>query len=321
MNWIDKKEEIRAWIEKNQPEVYWDYRDELSDKDIAKIIEDEDGLSALEDEIWEMNIDHIADLERQCIKNVAEEFDFDEDILDDDEFVDFCNDNISVDLNISDLLDNCGKVVLFYDSGIELQGYGQERKEYIADMDEIKKFLKIKISDTTHDEKIMQMILQASYGGQLVVYFTASIKEFLEVKENSAIKFNNVNIAIIDTCNGSGDDCFIPGVEFTVPFDRSKIFYDKSIKYNYSFAVCGMSSDWCRSTQWAIIEQKGRSTKTEGKSPVQKQKEYDRSCDKVFKQGGCTFGDMDITRHRDIFYRNDFPCGSKCPHCGTFWID
>ena len=47
MNWIDKKEEIQAWIEKNQPEVYWDYRDELSDKDIAKIIEDEDGLSAV----------------------------------------------------------------------------------------------------------------------------------------------------------------------------------------------------------------------------------------------------------------------------------
>ena len=83
MNWNDKKEEIRAWIEKNQPEVYWDYRDELSDRDIAKIIEDEDGLSDIEEKIWEMNIDYIGELERQCITNVAEEFDFDEDILED----------------------------------------------------------------------------------------------------------------------------------------------------------------------------------------------------------------------------------------------
>jgi len=35
----------------------------------------------------------------------------------------------------------------------------------------------------------------------------------------------------------------------------------------------------------------------------------------------CTFGDMNINRHADTPYRNEFPCGNKCGVCGTFWID
>lgn len=46
-------------------------------------------------------------------------------------------------------------------------------------------------------------------------------------------------------------------------------------------------------------------------------KEYDR----VYKAGGCTLGDTDMRRHRDVYYRNVFPCGSVCPHCGQFWGD
>ena len=49
--------------------------------------------------------------------------------------------------------------------------------------------------------------------------------------------------------------------------------------------------------------------------------EYDAKCDAVFKTGGCTAGDMDMNRHRNTYYLNEFPCGTHCPHCHTFWID
>ena len=42
---------------------------------------------------------------------------------------------------------------------------------------------------------------------------------------------------------------------------------------------------------------------------------------KTFRKGGCTAGDINISRHRDVYYINDYPCGHKCPHCGTFWVD
>lgn len=35
--------------------------------------------------------------------------------------------------------------------------------------------------------------------------------------------------------------------------------------------------------------------------------------EKAFREGGCTFGDMNYRRHRDTFYINTFLCGNKCP--------
>ena len=37
--------------------------------------------------------------------------------------------------------------------------------------------------------------------------------------------------------------------------------------------------------------------------------------------GTCTFGDMDIKRHKNTLCINEFPCGMRCTACGTFWID
>lgn len=49
--------------------------------------------------------------------------------------------------------------------------------------------------------------------------------------------------------------------------------------------------------------------------------EENKKYDLIFEQGKCSSGDMNINRHRAVMYVNDFPCGSKCTDCGTFWID
>lgn len=49
--------------------------------------------------------------------------------------------------------------------------------------------------------------------------------------------------------------------------------------------------------------------------------EKENQYNKTFKLGGCTPLDMDMQRHRNTYYLNEFPCGTHCPHCNTFWID
>lgn len=320
-NWEDKKEEIILFIGKNQPSFYWHYDSKLSKEQIALIIASEDGLNTVSDELYESNLDYYCSLEDETIKSIIAEFGFDEDELEDDEeFKDFCREHICVDMDIDQLLSNTGDIILFYETGIETNGYGQTLTDYKNEVKQIKKFLKIKLSDKTDDKAILSMIYDASYGGQFVIYFTIGIKEFIENKKN-CIKFGkNVHIAIIDTSGGSGGDCFVKGVEFTVPFDREKITYENSIKYNYSFAVCGMTSDWCDDTQYEFIDKKTKILPTE-KSKIKIIAERDAAYDKVFKSGKCSFGDMDMNRHRNVTYINDYPCGNKCKDCGTFWID
>ena len=323
MSWKDKKEDIQKYIEKNQPEIYWDQNDELSEKDISKILESEEGLNEVENEIWENNLGYICDLENETIKEVISHFDLEEEMDEgenEEEFRDFCRDYISVDMNVNDLLNRTGDLVFFYETDVSTSGYGQSEKEYKEELKSIKKVLKIKMKDKTHDEKIMQMIYQASYGGQLVVYFNADLSEWVKRANNPSIKFGNVNIAIIDTANGSGDSCFLNGTDFTLPFDQEKVFYERSIHYNYTYEVCGMSSDWCADTQWSFSDKKV-GEKSDKKSITRIHKEKNEEYDRVYKSGKCSFGDMDITRHRNTTYVNEYPCGNRCPHCGTFWID
>jgi hypothetical protein len=127
---------------------------------------------------------------------------------------------------------------------------------------------------------------------------------------------------------------FIPEVEKTIKTltyslneqqselkNRNNLFIDKYFKYNYVTKVCGMSEDWCKDSIAEFSFEPVRVNKKSITSPLAAEALQDREYTLIFSQGKCTFGDMDINRHRDTFYINDFPCGTKCPHCGTFWID
>lgn len=79
-----------------------------------------------------------------------------------------------------------------------------------------------------------------------------------------------------------------------------------------------MCDDWFKSTKVSF----GKKAKKEiSKSKTNEYLGREKSYIETYKNGSCTHGDMDINRHRDVYYRNDFPCGNKCPNCGTFWID
>lgn len=99
-------------LDKDSPlEIWWDYRDELSDEHIAKIIAGDSW--EVEEEIWEMNTDHIYDLGMQRLEeafdnvNEDEDLDFEELKYDlRDELLEY----LQVDVNLKDLIDRVGDV-------------------------------------------------------------------------------------------------------------------------------------------------------------------------------------------------------------------
>lgn len=219
---------------------------------------------------------------------------------------------------LKDLLRNTGKVVMFYDTGVETEGYGCNVK---AELRKVKRALGLRRDQTFADARLEMMILQASYGGKLVVYFRDTLEDWLGDIDANVIRFKgNVSVAIVDHCNGSGDSTEVRyDLGFDFPFNRENIFIDKTIDYNYTYSVCGMSSDWCDGTSVTLL--KKRTRKVAERSSVNDFMDKEAELDAKFKAGGCTIGDMKFNRHRDVFYINDYPCGNKCPHCGTFWID
>lgn len=119
----------------------------------------------------------------------------------------------------------------------------QEQKQLVK---EIKRALHIPIRCTTLDQKIYDLLINAQYG-QLVVYFTADIKDFVE-HTDKWITFKNPHIAIVDHLNGSGSDVQLVGHSFTIKYDSNEVTVDKTVHYNYTYSVCGMSDTWCNDT-------------------------------------------------------------------------
>lgn len=328
--------DIVNYIENNQPSIYWDRGDELSKEQICKIFESEDGLNEIENEIYDNNVDYIWNLTLELKNEVLYHFktriiselglneaeNEDEEMEWEEKFKDFCNEYISVDIDVRELARMTNDQTFFYDTCQELSDpYPYNAKDRLGDLKRVKKTLGIKTGE--FNDTILEMIENASYGGRLVVYFQAGILDLCDwpksTPPNNFIKFSgDVHIAIIDTAGGSGYDKVITH-EFELPFDRDNLFYEDSIKYNYSWAVCGMCHDWCDSTKFSFHDKKSK--KSINKSSLTLARAIDRTCTETYRKGGCTAGDMDFSRHRNMEYVNHYPCGSRCKDCGTFWVD
>lgn len=223
-----------------------------------------------------------------------------------------------------DLISHSSVTNLFYSLGVEIEGYcyGSCTRGESEEMAcyRIRRALKLKKGQ--YDGRILELVQNASYGGELRIYFNAMFNKLVTDDNGNdfkTIRFHgDVAVAVADSRNGSGYDITLP-IDITLPFIRDNLFVDSEVHYSYASEVCGMSNDWCDSTKWETGMKPMK--KTIRKSAMAEHKEQEARYEKTFREGGCTFGDMSHKRHRDTFYINSFPCGSKCPHCGTFWID
>ena len=227
--------------------------------------------------------------------------------------------NASGDI-IEDVMRNTSKIVCHYDTGYEMDSdsWSWNSKRINQELRDIKKFLKIKNKD--YDDRIKTMICQASYGGNLLIYFELDeLDKFIRTENFNSVKFKNAHIGIIDHHGGSGDITELNGHEFTIDYNPKNLFLEKTIKYNWTYSIAGMVRNWCEDTivEFSKRKQRLKIVKSETNKLLEQEKKYNES----WKKGKCTFGDMDITRHKNTPYQNDFPCGNKCTSCGTFWID
>jgi hypothetical protein len=309
-----------------------DYRDSLDDHaDLLQECIQERCKDTLYEKIDEWYIDspHYAFeyYDKEIQKDIERAFDVDSDEAEEifeeyrEEIRDVLYNRDDSDV-IKDLLRNTRDFAMFYDTGYEISegSWSWDEKTVKQELKEIKKVLGIKIKDNTWDQELDMMIRQASYGGQLVIYFCESVDDFLEIDEQyNMINFRNAHVAIIDTSGGSGDHCYLGGSDITLPLDVSNLYICKAVKYSYTHDVCGMYNDWCAGTSVQLLTKKTK--KTAAKSSLAAQQQREKEYQETYRKGSCTPGDMNYSRHRDTEYINNFPCGSKCKKCGTFWID
>ena len=216
------------------------------------------------------------------------------------------------------LIKNTSKTPIFF----SLNMYIDEDLDSIKrTLNKIKKILNIPFNNKEYDKDILYVLNNRCYGGHLGIFATPDYEDLLM---NKPMKFSgDIRLAIVNYDNGSGWHTILKNFETPYYIFNKNIFIDETFKYNFSFAVCDMYSDWCKDCE-LIIDLPKETDKIINIKPNERLVSFiknDIEYDKIFKEGGCSFGDMNIKRHRNVEYINEYPCGSRCKDCGTFWID
>ena len=209
------------------------------------------------------------------------------------------------------LLNNTSDMILHYDTGYEMEGdsWKWTDKEIKAERIKIKKHLGIPKSYTKPNDAIEIMIAQATYGGSLLIYFNMknSFIDFIkELEVAKTIVFEDYMFGIVDHCQGSGDVMSESISKYPATFEllKENIFFEKSIKYNWTYSIAGMCNDWADDTA-VTFKQEESENKVEVSEQSKRQIE-EEEYNETFKRGACTPMDMDMGRHRKVTYINTF---------------
>ena len=158
------------------------------------------------------------------------------------------------DTPIDDLIRNTSKPIAHYNTKYYMDhgSYNWSKERITEERENIKNLLNIKTSK--YNSKIDMMIMQATYGGELLIFFKLNIKDFFSIKEDiKVIEFSNAHIGIIDMDNGSGDVTELTDHTFQLPYNSKNVFLEKAINYNWTYDIAGMVEDWCDSTEYKFL--------------------------------------------------------------------
>lgn len=231
-----------------------------------------------------------------------------------------------------DLLKNTSSQFMFYDTGYEMESesWRWDNKRVAKEVVKILKHLGFKSTEIAKIDRkygsdsvwtaIWNCVQNATYGGQLEIYFKDEVHHYFNIGEKyNAITFKNPTIGIIDHGNGSGYQEDVTGYSITLPLNPKNIFIERTVSYNWSYDIAGMCSDAYDACK--VSFEKSNSKRVLEVSALNAHIKEEARLDAIFKAGGCTPGDMKYTRHRRQEYINNYPCGTRCNDCGTFFID
>ena len=200
------QKKAKELAEKDPLKIYWDRNDELGDEWISKILNGK--AEEVEEEILDLNLEHICNLEDERAKEIFTEVyknydvDVDEIIEENSDVRDLIYDYINCDLNIEELLDNTGKIICFYDTGyyMESESWSWSLAHIRLVRMEIKKHIGI-MHTSYYDKDLDMMIAQATYGGSLNIYFQIYLSDILEAQKGNinAIKFSSFWLGVVNS--------------------------------------------------------------------------------------------------------------------------
>lgn len=132
------------------------------------------------------------------------------------------------------------------------------------------------------------------------------------------VKLRNWDVGVINNSEGSGwmaSNKFVVDPVFT--FDINQCYHDKAMgRYGYYDQVVGDDADH---GQIIVVEKATVPLVTE--DPLAAMRAVEAAYELAYKNWGCTLGDTKYDRHRNTKYINEYPCGTHCLQCWTFWID
>lgn len=248
-----------------------------------------------------------------------------------DDIIDYLRDN-DESTPVEDLLRNTTFPKFFYSLGIDLDHGWHEafmatpwrNKSCAQSAHRIRQALGIK-KGTPEADAILELCENSSYGGELRIYFEASVNDMLsgdkwseEKSDWKTIHFKGkCAVAVWDNTNGAGDFVKI-NIDKEFPFIRENLQIS-DVAENYDIdSVCGLCGDWlddCAKPEFSYTKKKT------GKIKISEAVKQEREFQRIYDAGGCNIDDSNMSRHRGVYYRNEVPCGCYCPNCGKVWYD
>lgn len=312
---------------------YVDCRDDLSEQiDILQDCIERNSLYPLSETVydwWDFPEEQYLDEIHKKMEKDGLEAEYDEHI---DDIRDWLSEH-DESTPIEDLLGNTNDVLMFYSLGKDIDcGWHEEllcnpwkNESEKSSAYKVRRMLGIK--DGTSDAKKILNIVENSYdGGELRIYFTGNIKDFINDEWNGdekksdfqTIRFDGeITVAIYNPGSGSGDFCRVKlNKEFSFVRENLRISETESYSLESCFGCYGSDIDSGGSVTLSLEKPKSKSVIAKSKIVSQENKFI-----KIFKEGGCSADDVNMSRHRNVVYRNDIPCGWHCPHCGREWLD
>ena len=288
--------------------VYVDYRDQFSEKQLAEIVAT-GFCDSLDDNGW------MGDQQWDSVHQIVDETFKDVDISDiEDALREEIWERDRSDV-VKDLLRNTSEPVMYYDLDVEIDGYTED---LVKRAKQVAKALKLNYKN--HEGKFKTLVANASYGGKLVLMYRGDVDLFYGEKDKPKyVVICNPEVCIMDRWNGSGHSMDGFG-DFKVRFDRTRFKLDEEAP-GYSFAgdVCGMVVEVtglreAKGSKGVIGPKLPRVLSAKEKQEIEDEKRWN-------SEKKCRLGDMNPNRHANTKYINEYPCGTHCMDCKTFWVD
>lgn len=307
-----------------------DYRDNLDDqKELLQESLSANSLNPIYEKVYDWwdypEGEYLREIRKKMEENGADEL-YEEN---EEEIRDWLSAN-DTSTPVKDLIKNTGSISMFYSLGLELDGWSSgfmcnPRRDTTYAQDAYKVRRVLGIAKGTKEAELIDRIVQQAYGGgELRIYFANNLSAVLS--DNPEEDFKQIHfkgrfaVAIYNAGEGSGDFEYL-NIDKSFPFKRSNLYTSESEKYSLEncFGMCGDWLDKQAAPTFTMSEPKRGQKIKESKTAARNAQ--DAEYKRIYQAGGCSAGDMDPNRHRDVYYDNNFPCGNSCPHCGTFWID